>query len=149
MLEERLLLCFQLRNGSILFMRILLPIRLDLFNPLFYLGDSKLDLILFLLQFFPCDDLIAQLRENRRLRGAFASEIYFAFLQEAFFVTQGQARSLAPDFQRDLTKACANETHRKRLAESVLTQMQIFSPKGETSLASCFTLRNRSTLPGR
>src|SRR5207249_12088509 len=122
MLEERLLLCFQLRNGSILFMRILLPIRLDLFNTLLNLGDSKRDLLLFLLQFFQCDDLIAQLRKIRRLGGAFASEIYFAFLQEALFVTQSQACSLAPDFQGDLTKACANETHRKRLAESVLTQ---------------------------
>jgi hypothetical protein len=59
MLEERLLLCFQLRNGSILLVRILLPIRLDLFNPLFDLGDSKRDLLLFLLQLFQCDDLIA------------------------------------------------------------------------------------------
>ena len=84
MLEERLLLRFQLCNGSILFARILLPIRLDLFNPFFDLGDSKRDFLLFLLQLLQCDDLIAQLRKIRRLRGAFASEIYFAFCRRRF-----------------------------------------------------------------
>jgi len=55
---------------------------------------------------------------------AFASKIYFAFLQEPLLVTERDSRSLAPYFQGDLAKACADKTHRKRLTESVLTQTQ-------------------------
>ena len=49
--------------------------------------------------------------EIRRLRSAFASEIYFAFLEEPLLVPQRHARSLALNFQCDFTEACADETH--------------------------------------
>jgi hypothetical protein len=132
-----------------LFARIFLPIRLDLFNPLFNLGDSKRDLFLLLLQLFQCDDLTAQLRKIRRLCGAFAAEIYFAFLQQTFFVTQRQARSLASDFQRDLTKPCADETHGKMLRESALAQTQNLYPNQGRRSPQWFTLRIRLVLPAR
>ena len=66
---------------------------------------------MFLLQLLECDDFIAQLGEIRRLRSAFASEIYFAFLEEPLLVPQRHARSLALNLQRDFTEACADETH--------------------------------------
>src|SRR5207244_12553273 len=46
-----------------------------------------------------------------RLRSAFASEVDFTFLEKALLVAKRDARSLAPDFQSDLAKACADETH--------------------------------------
>ena len=51
------------------------------------LRDPKRDFFLFLLQLLERDDFIAQLREIGRLRSAFASQIYFTFLEEASLVT--------------------------------------------------------------
>ena len=62
-------------------MRVLLPLRLDLFDSFLDLHDAERDFLLFLLQFLQRNDLVAQLGKIARLRSAFAPEIDFAFLQ--------------------------------------------------------------------
>jgi hypothetical protein len=51
------------------------------------------------------------------LRSAFASEVDFTFLEKALLVAKRHARSLAPDLQPDLAKACPDETHEIKLYE--------------------------------
>ena len=111
LLEKRLLFRLQLCNRLRLFARILLPFFFDLFYSFFDLCDSKCDFLLFLLQLLKSDDLIAQLGKIGRLGSAFASQIDFALLQETLLMTKRHARSLATDFQSNLAKAGANETH--------------------------------------
>jgi hypothetical protein len=88
LLEKRLFLRVQLCNGRMLVARILLAFFLDLLDSFFDLSNAECDLLLFLLQFLECDNLIAQLWEIGRLCSAFASEIDFTFLEQAFLVTQ-------------------------------------------------------------
>jgi hypothetical protein len=78
--------------------RILLAFFPDPLDPLFDLSDPERDLLLFLLQFFEGDDLIAQLGKIGRLRSAFTSEIDFTFLEQTFLVPQRQARPLPLNF---------------------------------------------------
>jgi hypothetical protein len=87
------------------------PFFFDPFYSFFDLCDSDCDFLLFLLQFLKSDDLVAQFGKIGRLGCAFAAQIDFALLQEALFMTKRNARSLAPDFQSNLAKAGANETH--------------------------------------
>jgi hypothetical protein len=117
--EKRLFLRVQLCNGRMLVARILLAFLLDLLDPFFDLSDPERDFLLFLLQFLECDDFIAQLGKIGRLRSAFASEIDFTFLEQAFLVTERNARPLPLNFQGDFAKACADETHAVTLADLV------------------------------
>src|SRR5215475_2104800 len=119
-LEKWFFFRLQLCNRPRLFARILLPFFFDLFDSFFDSCDSKCDFLLFLLQFLKRDDLVAQLRKIGRLGGALAPEIDLALPQETLLVTKRDARSLAPDFQSNLAKAGANETHGSMLAEDAL-----------------------------
>jgi hypothetical protein len=94
-----------------LFARILLPFFFDLFYSFFDPRDSKCDFLLFLLQLLKSDYLIAQLGKIGRLGSALTPQVNFALLQETLLMTKRNARSLASDFQSDLAKAGANETH--------------------------------------
>ena len=117
LLKKRLLLRFQLRNCRRQFARNLLPFFFDPFYSFLDPSDSQCHFFLLLLQLLQRDDLIAQLGKIGRLRGAFASEVDFTFLEKAPLVTKRHAGSLAPDFQPDLAKACADETHNSTLYE--------------------------------
>ena len=119
LLEKRLFLRFQFCDRRMLVARILLAFFLDLLDPFFDLSDPERDFLLFLLQFLERDNLIAQLGKIGRLRSAFASEIDFTFLEQAFLVTQRHARPLPLNFQGDFAKACADETHAVTLADLV------------------------------
>jgi hypothetical protein len=66
---------------------------------------------LFLLELLKRHDLVAQFWKIGRLSSAFPSEVDFTFLKKALFVAKRDARSLAPDLQSDLAKACPDETH--------------------------------------
>src|SRR5438552_11581230 len=117
LLEKRLLLRFQPCNRRSLFAGILLPF---FFNPFYSFFDarySKRDFFLLLLELLERHDFIAQFWKIGRLRSAFASEIDFTFLEKALLVAKRHARSLAPDLQSDLAKACPNETHKIKLYE--------------------------------
>src|SRR5437773_7483632 len=120
LLEERLLLRFQPCNCFRLFAGILLPFFFDPFYSFFDPRDSKCDFFLLLLQFFKGNDLVAELGETGRLRGAFASEVDFAFLEKTPLMTKHHARSLAPHLQGDFAKACADEAHGLRLYECMI-----------------------------
>src|SRR6266496_1953480 len=109
--EQGLFLRFQLGQGHVLVARISLSLFLDLLYAFFNLRDPERDFFLFLLELLECDDFSAQLGEIRRLRSAFASEIYLAFLEEPLLVPQRHARSLALNLQCDFAEACADETH--------------------------------------
>src|SRR4029078_7213752 len=98
-------------NRLRLFARILFPFLFDLLYSFFDLCDSKGDFLLFLLQFLKSDDLVAQLGKICRLGSPFAPQINFALLQEALLMAKRHACSLATDFQSNLAKAGANETH--------------------------------------
>src|SRR5438552_4497424 len=117
LLKKRLLLRFQLCNCRRVFARNLLPFFFDPFYSFLDPSDSQCHFFLLLLQLLQRDDLIAQLGEIGRLRGAFASEVDFTFLEKALLVTKRHAGSLASDFQPDLAKACADETHNSTLYE--------------------------------
>ena len=110
-LEKWLFFRLQLCNRLRLFARILLPFLFDLFYSFFDPRDTKCDFLLFLLQLFKSDNLIAQFGKIGRLGSALAPQVDFALLQETLLMTKRHARSLASDFQSDLAKACANETH--------------------------------------
>src|SRR5207244_8618812 len=86
--------------------------------------DPEPDFFLFVVQLLECDDFAAERRKIGRLRGAFASEIYFTFLEEAPLLTQRHPRSLALNFQGDLAKACADKTHGVMLSHLVWQQIQ-------------------------
>ena len=86
-MQERLFFRFQLCNSRMLVACILFPFRLDFFNSFFDLRYPKRDFFLFLLQLLERDDFIAQLREIGRLGSAFASQIYFTFLEKASLLT--------------------------------------------------------------
>ena len=111
LLDEWFFFRFQLCNRLRLFPRILVPFFFDSFYSFFDLRDSNGDFLLLLLQFLQSDDLVAQFGKIGRLGCAFAAKIDFALLQKALLMTKRNARSLAPDFQSNLAKACANETH--------------------------------------
>src|SRR5215472_17903876 len=111
LLNKGLLLRFQLCNRLSLFPRILLPFFFNPFYSFFDPRDSKRDFFLFLLELFKRDDFVAQFWKISRLRGAFASEVDFTFLEEALLVAKRHACSLAPDLQSDLAETCANEAH--------------------------------------
>src|SRR5438105_11314573 len=117
LLEERLLLRFQPCNCRGLFADILLPFFFDFFYSFFDPRYSKCDFFLFLLELLKRHDLVAQFRKIGRLRSAFPAEVDFTFLENALLVAKRDARSLAPDLQSDLAKACADETHGLKLYE--------------------------------
>jgi hypothetical protein len=120
LLEERLLLRFQPCNCFRLFAGILLPFFFDPFYSFFDPRDSKCDFLLLLLELLKRHDLAAQFWKIGRLRSAFASEVDFTFLEKALLVAKRHARSLAPDLQPDLAKACPDETHNLTLYEGKL-----------------------------
>ena len=111
LLDEWLFFRLQFCNRLRLFARILVPFFFDAFYSFFDLCDSNCDFLLFLLQLLKSDDLVAQLGKIGRLGCAFATQIDFALLQKALLMTKRNARSLATDFQSNLAKAGANETH--------------------------------------
>src|SRR2546421_11069612 len=110
-LEKWLFFRVQFSDRLSLFARILLPFFFDLFYSFFDPRDTKCDFLLFLLQLFKSDNLIAQFGKIGRLGSALAPQVDFALLQKTLLMTKRHARSLASDFQSDLAKACANETH--------------------------------------
>src|SRR5438309_11345624 len=117
LLEKRLLLRFQPCNCFRLFAGILLPFFFDFFYSFFDPRDSKCDFFLLLLKLLKGHDLVAQFWKIGRLRSALPSEIDFTLLEKALLVAKRDARSLAPDLQSDLAKACADETHGLTLYE--------------------------------
>ena len=86
---------------------------------LFLLRSARFEvrLLFVLAQLLKRHDLVAQFGKIGRLRSAFASEVDFTFLEKALLVAKRDARSLAPDLQPDLAKACADETHGLTLYE--------------------------------
>ena len=111
LVEQRLLLRFELDNSRTLFTRISLPFLLDSLYPFLNARNSKSDFFLLLLQLFQRNDLVAQLGKICRLRCPLPSEVDFTFLEKALLMAKSDARSLAPDLQSDLAKTCADETH--------------------------------------
>ena len=120
LVEQRLLLRFELDNSRTLFTRISLPFLLDSLYPFLNARNSKSDFFLLLLQLFQRNDLVAQLGKIGRLRSAFAPEIDFTSLEKPPLVTKRDACPLALHLESEFAKACANETHVVTLYECMI-----------------------------
>ena len=116
-LDNRLLFLFELRDGSVLLFRVLQTLRLDLFDPLLQLRNSRRNFALFVFQLFQRDNFVADFRKVDRLRATLAAKTDFTFLQKPLLMAQGHARFLTANLETNLAQPGANETHRIRLPE--------------------------------
>ena len=155
-LEDRLLFLLEFGQGRVLFLRVVLPLQLDLADSFLDRGDPQRDFLLFLLEFLERDDLVAHLRKVHRLRATFPSQVDLALLQDAFLVPQRDPRFLPANLQPDLAQPCSNETHGVRLHYSSLLSFArtpksssvVVSPVTVFPLATSFSKR-RMILPLR
>ena len=115
-MQNRFFFLFEFRDGRTLLFCVFLSLRFDLLDAFFQLRDAQRDFFLFLLELLQRHDFVADFRKIDRLRTAFAAEIDFALLQNAFFMAQSHPRFLPANLQPDLAQACSNETHGIRLA---------------------------------
>src|SRR5438132_8934428 len=119
-LKDWLLFFVEFGQRFVLLLRVLRSLQLNFSNALLYLRYAQRDFLLFLFEFFQRHDFAANFRKVDRLRTAFAAEIDFAFLQNAFLMAQCHPRFLPADLQPDLGQACSNETHGIRLRGGAL-----------------------------